>query len=193
MTGIEKKIKLNQMPITWNFTRPWALTIRLIETIFYIWISQTQNLIYLSMIFSMFQNAGLISIIYPIMVFGFGLIEEVRPKKEFWRIIRLYTTFVLILKLTFNLKYCHSFFDQAIYKEVIQGYLKLGLYDHDSLLQSLFYMMPEVLIVSFIMLNEIKLKLCGLYFQAEDEQENINEAINRFKMKGDEELIRQNK
>lgn len=54
-------------------------------------------------------------------------------------------------------------------------------------------MMPEVLIVSFIMLNEIKLKLCGLYFQAEDELENINEAINRFKMKGDEELIRQNK
>lgn len=193
MTGIEKKIKLNQMPITWNFTRPWALTIRLIETIFYIWISQTQNLIYLSMIFSMFQNAGLISIIYPIMVFGFGLIEEVRPKKEFWRIIRLYTTFVLILKLGFNLKYFHSFFEEDIYKEVIQGYLKLGLYDHDSLLQSLFYMMPEVLIVSFIMLNEIKLKLCGLYFQAEDELENINEAINRFKMKGDEELIRQNK
>lgn len=54
-------------------------------------------------------------------------------------------------------------------------------------------MMPEVLIVSFIMLNEIKLKLCGLYFQAEDELENINEAINRFKMKGDEELIKQNK
>jgi len=127
------------------------------------------------------------------MVFGFGLIEEVRPKKEFWRIIRLYTTFVLILKLGFNLKYFHSFFEEDIYKEVIQGYLKLGLYDHDSLLQSLFYMMPEVLIVSFIMLNEIKLKLCGLYFQAEDELENINEAINRFKMKGDEELIRQNK
>ena len=98
------------------------------------------------------------------MVFGFGLIEEVRPKKEFWRIIRLYTTFVLLVKMLFNLKYFHSYFESEVYKRDIQGWLKIGLYEMDSLLLSVFYMMPEILIISFIMLNEIKLKLCGLYF-----------------------------
>ena len=39
MTGIDKKIKLNHMTVTWNFTRPWAMTIRMVETIFYIWVS----------------------------------------------------------------------------------------------------------------------------------------------------------
>lgn len=73
------------------------------ETFFYIIISQTENLIYASMIYSMFQNQGLISLFYPIMVFGYGLINEVRPSKEFWRIIRIYTTVLIFFKFIFNL------------------------------------------------------------------------------------------
>jgi len=67
----------------------------------------------------MFMNAGLISIFYPIMVFGFGLVEEVRPKKEFWRIIRLYTTFVLIVKMFFNLSYLEEYTETEFYKRNI--------------------------------------------------------------------------
>jgi hypothetical protein len=33
------------------------------------------------MIMSMYQNAGLISLFYPIAVFGFAALEEKRPKK----------------------------------------------------------------------------------------------------------------
>lgn len=39
MTGIEKKIKLKNMTITWNFTRTWPMVIRMVETMFYIFIS----------------------------------------------------------------------------------------------------------------------------------------------------------
>jgi len=55
------------------------------------------------------------------------------------------------------------------------------------------YMAPEMLIISYIMLNEIKLKLCGLYFQTEEELESISEAIQRNMEKGDEEKLRQKK
>lgn len=43
------------------------------------------------------------------------------------------------------------------------------------------------------MLNEIKLKLCGIYFQIEGELETVQEAIDRQINNGDEEIIRQNK
>jgi hypothetical protein len=50
------------------------------------------------------MNAGVISLFYPIMAFGFGLLEEKRPKKSFWNAVRIYTTFLLLIKFIFSLK-----------------------------------------------------------------------------------------
>jgi len=36
------------------------------------------------MIYSTYENAGLITIIYPFMIFGWALLEETRPNKTFW-------------------------------------------------------------------------------------------------------------
>jgi hypothetical protein len=81
MTNYDKKIKLKQMERTWAFTRPSSMVFKLIETFFYVIISNTQSLIYIAMIFSMFMNAGLISLIYPLSVFGYAMLEETRPRK----------------------------------------------------------------------------------------------------------------
>jgi hypothetical protein len=53
-SNLDSKIKLQHMPRTWAFTRPCSMCLRLIESWFYVLISNTQNIIYLSMIFSMF-------------------------------------------------------------------------------------------------------------------------------------------
>ena len=45
--------------------------------------------------------------------------------------------------------------------------MKLGIYDYGDLSDLVWYMIPEILIITFIMLNEIKLKLSGLYYQIE--------------------------
>lgn len=37
----------------------------------------------------------------------------------------------------------------------------------------MFYMIPEILIIFFIMLNEIKLKLIGLWYENEIETESV--------------------
>lgn len=97
------------------------------------------------------------------MAFGFGLVNETRPKKEFWRIIRLYTTFLLLAKFIFNLAIMEPFVKSKTYVKV-QGYGKLGFFDYPEIIDMLKYMSPEILIISLIMLNEIKLKLCGIYF-----------------------------
>lgn len=111
----------------------------------------------------MYQNAGLISVFYPIMGFGWGLVNETRPKKEYWRIIRIYTTFLLLAKFIFNLAIMEPLIKSETYIQ-IQGYGKLGFFDYPRFLDMLKYMSPEIIIISLIMLNEIKLNLCGIYF-----------------------------
>jgi hypothetical protein len=79
------------------------MSLKILESLVYIVISNTENLIYICMMLSMFTNAGLISIMYPIAIFGFALIEETRPRKQFWKLIQVYTTVILLLKFIFNL------------------------------------------------------------------------------------------
>ena len=54
-------------------------------------------------------------------------------------------------------------------------------------------MIPEVLIICLIMLNEIKLRLLGLYYEIEEDIESVLEGIERNMEKGDEEKVRQKK
>jgi hypothetical protein len=64
------------------------------------------------MMLSMFTNAGLISIMYPISIFGFALLEETRPRKQYWTFIRIYTTLILLVKFLFNLSIIDAFKDE---------------------------------------------------------------------------------
>ena len=59
---------------------------------------------YLMMIMSMILNAGIISIIFPFAVFGYALLEEARPGKDFWRYMIIYSIIIIFLKFIFNLE-----------------------------------------------------------------------------------------
>ena len=118
MTNLDRTIKLKNMPRTWAFTRPTSMMFKLIETFFYILISNTQNLIYIWMIFSMYINAGLISLPYPIAVFGYAMLEETRPRREFWNYVRNYTVFLLFLKFFANLSLFDDLMDSKGFQDV---------------------------------------------------------------------------
>lgn len=102
-SGLDKQLKLRQMEVTYEFTRPCSMSMRLLETLFYMIISQTETLIYASMIFCMYESAGLIAIFYPITVFGHALLEEGRPDSNYWSIILNYSSFVVLIKFMVNL------------------------------------------------------------------------------------------
>lgn len=164
------------------------MALKLVETFFYMIISNTQNLIYFSMILSMYMNAGLISLLYPIAVFGYALIEETRPRKEFWHFIRSYTSCLLFFKFIVNLSILGPVMETELFI-FLQGYLKIGIFDFDDLGPLLMYMTPEILILVFIMLHEVHLKLIGLYYQIEEDIESINDGIQRNIEKGDVERV----
>jgi len=56
------------------------------------------------MILSMYVNAGIVSLFYPFAVFGYGLLEEKRPDKAFWKIALKYSIFLLFVKILINLE-----------------------------------------------------------------------------------------
>jgi hypothetical protein len=103
ITRFDEKIKLKELLNTWIFTRHSSMFFKYIELLFYMIISNTDQIIYFCMFWSMFETAGIITILYPFALFGYALLEETRPRKEFWTFIRIYTTVILFIKFTFNL------------------------------------------------------------------------------------------
>ena len=119
----------------------------------------------------MFTNAGLISLIYPLLVFGYALLEETRPRYKFWSIVRWYTVAVLFLKFIVTLKADGGVLVTNKHVttswEKLDGYIKLGLYDYTSLISIAFYMLPEILILACLIDNEIRLRMLGLFYNTE--------------------------
>lgn len=192
LTNIDQKIKLKNMKRTWAFTRTPSMLLKLVEVFYYMIISNTQSLIYLSMIWSMYENAGILSLVYPFFVFGYALLEETRPKNWFWNLVRNYNQVVLFLKFSLNLSIFESILADPTFLQYA-AYIKPGIYDYPNIGDLLIYMLPEILIMVFLMLNEINLRLCGLYYQIEGDIETVQDGIQRNIAKGDSGEVNMNK
>jgi hypothetical protein len=133
-------------------------------------------------------------------VFGYAILEETRPNKNFWMFLRKYTICLLFFKFCVNLSAFGDFLNKGLsnkasasYKiQTVFGYIKPGIYNHADLFSIFMYMLPEILISCFIMLNEIHLKMVGLYYQVENEVEPIQDGIERTMQKGDFEALARN-
>jgi len=214
----DTKLKLKDMTRSWEFTRTCSMIQRIIVTLCLILISKMQYIIYFFMILSTFENAGLITILYPFMIFGFALLEETRPTPKFWSFLKIWTTGVLFVRFFYNIRWQevidnahHSakindheliehmlnFFKNgmktvthAIHKKsVMLGYLKLGLYKPTKLRDLVLYILPEVCILCFLMVNSIYLRLIGYKNQSELDIENVTDGIDRVLERGDTEKV----
>ena len=62
--------------------------LKIIQQVFW---SNIELLAYIFMIVETIRQPGFATIVYPISVFGYALMEETKPKKYFWYFILLYT------------------------------------------------------------------------------------------------------
>ena len=62
------------------------------------------------MIISMMKNAGLISLVYPFVVFGYSLMEEISPRKKIWYGIMIYTEILILIKFLYQLSFWEAIF-----------------------------------------------------------------------------------
>jgi hypothetical protein len=56
------------------------------------------------------KNAGLISLAYPFVVFGYALMEERSPRKRLWYTLMIYTEALILAKFIFQLSFWDALF-----------------------------------------------------------------------------------
>jgi hypothetical protein len=99
----EDMITLNDLPETKEFVKFSRIWVSLLGVIPRALISNAATFAYIFMILSMCWNAGFISILYPLAVFGYALMEEARPSKYYWIFITFYTVLIILVKTLFQL------------------------------------------------------------------------------------------
>jgi hypothetical protein len=75
-----------------------------------------------------------------------------------------YTIGLLLVKFTWNLTILEKVMTGNKTFLKYNGYLHLGLRKYHTLVELTFYMVPELVIVFFITVNEIKLNMLGLFY-----------------------------
>lgn len=96
-----KNIDIKDMKRTMEQIRWGKLIQRYLQLIIEIIASNSDYVCYIFMIVSMMKNAGLISLVYPFLVFGYGLMEEANPRRKIWYGIMIYTEVLILIKFLY--------------------------------------------------------------------------------------------
>ena len=147
---------------------------------------------YILMIINHMHSASLISSFYPLSIFCYALIENPRPKKAYWKLSLYYTFCILFLKLLSTLKIYTLFID----KDTFIGFLtdlynyKIGLkYCSQTLSREFFsYIIYDILVIIFLMVNINILVMNGTYNKREQEIECIYSAMERISISNSAEI-----
>lgn len=134
--------------------------------------------VYICLVLAHIINCSLLSLVYPVSLFCYALLEEVRPKKIYWQFLIMYTIIVLIMKALAKSTIASSIFSEEA--DRISHDYRLGLYLSSNGNYKITYYLFDVMILLFTVSHIICLMLQGLYHQRETEIENIFEASHRI-------------
>ena len=140
---------------------------------------------YFFMILDHMISSSAITLIYPISIFCYALLEYPRPKKSYWMLCIIYTMIIMFIKFIIQLKIIHIFLeDERAYENVIlqlHNY-RIGFKYFDSTFNKDFikYIFFDGLVIFSILINRNLLIMEGLWFRREEEIENIYEASERI-------------
>ena len=138
---------------------------------------------YFFMILSHMMSSSLITLIYPLSIFCYALLEYPRPKKNYWIACLVYTMIIMFIKFIIQLKLVHIFITEDTYTEIIEQiyYYRIGFRYYRSMFSKGFikYILFDILVILSICINRNLLLTEGLWFKREDEIENIYQASER--------------
>ena len=145
---------------------------------------------YFFMILDHMINGSVITLVYPISIFCYALLEYPRPKNFYWMGCLTYTMIILFIKFIIQLKIILVFISEETYDKLIMNLHnnRIGFKYYYSIFSTDFlkYIILDLLIVFTISINRQLLITEGLWFKREDEIENIYQASERisiYKMK----------
>ena len=143
---------------------------------------------YFVMILDHILSSSSITLIYPLSIFCYALLEYPRPKKIYWILVLYYTFFIMCAKFFIQLKIIIMILGEDLYKELFRNLNNFnnGLSYFPSSFSSAFikYIFFDALIIICVLINRNLLISEGLWFSREEEIENIYEASERITIYG---------
>lgn len=144
-------------------------------------ISNTQALVYLFCVVNHLIYASLESLVFPVSVVGYAMLEYPRPPFKYFRFVMLYTEFVFFIKFILQFQ----LWDFIFGNEFMQNYKdenKIGFnLASNTYSKTLFYyVFWDVVVMLFILLHEHFLLRVGLWHKTEYEMETLAEGQNRL-------------
>jgi hypothetical protein len=176
--------------LTEKATKGYKLILAFISLSFRLMISNTVFICYLIMIVAHIMNGSLVSLVYPVSIFIYSLLEERRPKKNYWRIILLYSAVILVLKFLLQtypisdwLTNGESADNQGSTKTSFNDFLRsirLGLEVVVQGKNFVNYFLFEALILLSVTFHMFIQIFAGVWEEREIDKESIQEAAARI-------------
>lgn len=147
------------------------------KLILYFLASQTEAIVYCVFFINHFKYASLESVIYPLSVVGYALLEYPRAKSKYFQFMMIYTQFVIVFKFFIQI----DLIIEIIGKERMQNYndpLKIGFnIAANTYSQTIFYyILWDVAAIITLLLHQQYLYRVGLQKLTEKEIETLDQA-----------------
>ena len=155
--------------------------------IVYVFASNTQSLVYFSFFLNHFMYASLESLVFPLSILCYSMLEYPRPKVGFFRIMLFYAEVVFFIKFVLQLQ-IWSVFDWS--KDFLEHYkdeFKTGFNraDHTYSETLFYYVLWDVVLMFCLLLREYYMLRIGMWHKTETDIESLSEAKIRLKKSTD--------
>ena len=157
----------------------------LIKDIFKFFGENFEYITYTFMLLNHLFNGSVTSIFYPIAIFLFGICQYPRPSRLFWKILLVYTTFLIFLKFILQLNIWKKI---DIFLEILEDIksdnliFNLGLkkVESNNFIDFLIYIFPDFLVLMVLIMHQFILIRKGLWYSCETDYETIEESNDRI-------------
>ena len=145
-------------------------------------------LCYIAMIINHMVSGSIVTLVYPFSIFCYALLDYPRPKKEYWILCLYYTLVIVCVKSAIQLKLIVYIIGEQNLKKLLDNLTnyRLGFKYFDSTFHRAFvkYIIFDILVILWILINRNLLISEGLWEKRENEIENIYQASERIAIYG---------
>ena len=147
------------------------------QLIIYVLASNIQAIVYFLFFMNHFVYASLESIVFPLSILCYAMLEYPRPKNIFFRIMLIYVEVVFFIKFILQL----TIWDSISGGDFLNNYddkYKIGFYRarHDIFS----YVLWDVLLMFGLLFREYYILRIGMWTKVETDYESLGEAQERF-------------
>ena len=138
--------------------------------------SNTQTLVYFSFFFNHFMYASLESLVFPLSILGYSMLQYPRPKINFFRIMLIYAEVVFFIKFILQLQVWDHWGNNFLvdYKDKF----KIGFNRAENTYSEtlFYYILWDVVLIFCLLLQEYYTLRIGMWHKVETDIETLNEA-----------------